>query len=240
MIPKIFVGTLYCNEGDFVESCRLISMQQNVNITHHIVENMPEKEAHNSLWTAWNSVKDNYNLFIKIDADTVLCNENTISEIWKLFEGNSTLTGVQAPLIDYMTNSFINGLNCFSPKVIFNPSKDNLYCDRGVDVGNTNMLRKGQLPKELEPAGKHCFYANEKQAFHYGVHRALKNQREIIDLVHSAWMKNLDRIRGMALAGAKQVKNGSLLAHNYSDPQFENAYNECLRKYNETQGHSTR
>jgi len=239
MTPRVFIGTLYCREGDFEESSRLITVQEHVAITHHIIANLPEKDAHNILWNVWNSCKSEYDLFIKVDADTVLRDEFTVSRIWQLFAADPRVTAVQAPLFDYMTNSMINGLNCFSPRVIFNPSRDGLYCDRGVDTGHELVLRQGQLPKELEPAGLHCFHASEKQAFHYGVHRALKNQNDIIERVKIAWTKLADRTRGMALVGAQQVTMG-LHTHNYGDPEFERAFEECLRRYDETQNHSAR
>jgi hypothetical protein len=236
--PRVFVGTLYCKEGDFQEHCKMISLQRDVNISHHVIADLPEKDAHNSLWDAWNRSKTEYDLFVKIDADTVLRDEETIKRIWALFEGNPRLTGIQAPLHDYMTDGLINGLNCFSPKVIFNPTNDGLYCDRGVDTGHDQVLRQGQLPPELEPAGYHCHHATDKQAFHYGLHRALKGQADIMLRVQKAWLTHRDRIRGLALAGTAAAPY--LWNHNYNDPEFESEYQRLVKEFDASHDHPAR
>jgi hypothetical protein len=229
--PKIFVGTLHTCEGDFSECTRMIKDQVDVEVTHFVVSGQPEKAAHNTLWNAWNDVKDKYGLFIKVDADTVVRDVSTFSLIWAQFQAEPRLTGIQAPLHDYMTDGLINGLNCSSPKVIYSPTLDGLYCDRGVDSGHDLVYRNGQLPAGLVPAGFHCHRSTEEQAFHYGLHRALKNQVENMARVKSAWVKGRDRIRGMALIGQLMAPYFSRDNHNYSDPLFQQMFNEAQSSY---------
>lgn len=233
--PRIFVGTMYTQEGDFLECLRRIQEQEGVIVSHFIVSGLKEKEAHNALWHAWRGQQKTHDLFVKVDADTVLSTPQTLAQIWELFATNPRLTGVQAPLHDYMTDSFINGLNCFSPRVIFNDTQDELYCDRQVDTNHDVTLRDTQLPEHLRPAGLHCHYASPKQAFHYGLHRALKGQHQIIKRVEAAYESHgRDRIRAFALMGSIVAPKFVQHRHfNYQDPEFIAAFEEAQNKFEE-------
>lgn len=226
MIPKIFVGTMYCGEGDIDECTSMINLQHGVTVEHVIIRDLPEKDAHNALWTSWNTRKDSSDLFVKCDADTILISNTTLRTVWDTLQSNPHATGIQAPLYDYISDSNINGLNCFTKKVVFKTTIDELYCDR-VDVGNDYVLRAGTIPLELIPAGKHCAKATPIQAFHYGLHRALKNQTSLLNLVRQAWKTKGDDIRAYALLGASATtKFMSKSGFNYSDKVFLETFNE--------------
>lgn len=203
MIPKVFVGTLYSKEGGFDECTSAIARQKNVFIEHAVIANLAEKEAHNRLWYLWRKLKDDgFDMFVKVDADTVLQHDNVIDEFWKLMSSNPRITGIQAPLFDFFTNSNINGLNCFSPKVTFLDTKDDLYCDRNVDVDHDMLVGSTNVPATLSPAGRHAFNPTEIQAFRYGLHRRLKNQRETIEKLQAAYDAHGTKERYWALLGA--------------------------------------
>jgi hypothetical protein len=84
----------------------------------------------------------------------------------------------------------------------------------------------------LQPAGDHCKYATELQAFHYGFHRGFKRQYDIRDRVSVAWHAHgRDRVRGMALTGF-------LLAvghhkSDYNDSEFKQLYNNAQQYYDQ-------
>jgi len=217
-MPRCFIGTLHSGEGDFDKCCKMLSSQENVEITHKIISNLPEKEAHNELWKAWYNVKQqmHYDVFVKVDADTVLRDTKTLFNIVNEFNNNDQLTGIQAPLMDYMTDQLINGLNCFGPTVKFNVTESLLYCDRNVDTGHNVVLRQNDLKSCLVPAGYHCYNSTDIQAFHYGVHRALKNQTHTILRVKDVWLIKQDRTRALALIGARMAENFNHTNHNYT------------------------
>lgn len=226
---KIFVGTMEHGELDFQASKESIQNQVGFEITHHIVSNLPEKEAHEKLFSAWNEAKKDHQLFLKVDADTVLSHNEVIKNFVEVFESNSRVTGAQAWLHDYLTDSLIYGLTCLKNTVNVATKVDKLYPDR-ADTGHDIVLRGNQLPEKLIPAGKHCWYSSESQAFHYGFHRGKKNQSDILNKVYSAWEKNdFDRIRGMCLMGFKL----SLSYENvdYRDEDFQNAFEIAKRTY---------
>lgn len=237
-LPRIFVGTMYTQEGEFQDCIARIQAQEGVVVTHVIISNLKEKEAHNALWKAWRDAKDSHDLFVKIDADTVLATTTMLADIYAQFVANQRVTGLQAPLFDYMTDSMINGLNVFSPRVVFNDTNDELYCDRKVDEGHDIVLRERDLPESLVPAGFHCFDPTDRQAFHYGLHRMLKGQTATLDKVFNAWARDRDRARLFALVGAHMsprfVNNRSF---NYDDSEFETAFLEAEARLDELVKH---
>ncbi len=230
--PKIFVGTMYCGEGDYDKCCQSIDNQKNVSVIHSRINNMPEKQAHNLLWDSWRQVKDNeFDMFVKVDADTVLAHDEVLSELWKLMSSNPRITGIQAPLLDYFTDNYINGLNCFSPKVTFKDSTDELFCDRRVDVDHDIVICSNDVPQQLRPAGYHCYHPTDVQSFHFGLHRALKCQIQVIDLVKQAWKRHGDKRRALALLGASCANTFNSGGFNYDDERFKLAFDGVINKY---------
>ena len=85
-MKSIFIGTLFNGESEFFEHSKAINSQDKVNYTHHVIKNLPEHEAHKQLWLDWESNQNKFDLFVKIDADTVLNRSTALYEITKLFE----------------------------------------------------------------------------------------------------------------------------------------------------------
>ena len=226
---KIFVGTMEHGEEDFSLCKDAIQSQLGVEVTHCVVSNLPEKEAHESLFSAWNEAKLDHELFLKVDADTVLSHKNVIKSYVEIFQKNSRVTGVQAWLHDYMTDSLIYGLTCLRNTVNVSTRVDKLYPDR-ADTGHDVVLRGHALPESLIPAGKHCWHSSESQAFRYGFHRGKKNQQDILKNVYLAWEKNgLDRLRGLCLMGFKLSAKYSNV--DYSDAEFCEAFEIAKTTY---------
>lgn len=231
-LPRVFVGTMYTQEGEFLGCLKQIQAQKGVVVSHVIIANMREKEAHNALWHAWRHQGPSHDLFVKVDADTVLASPNTLAQIWEQFKANPRVTGLQAPLHDYMTDSLINGLNAFSTRVVFNDTQDELYCDRQVDTNHDVVLREKDLPPSLIPAGFHCWNPTDEQAFHFGVHRALKGQKATIDKVRAAWNRDHDRARAFALLGAwMSDRFATNRKFNYTDELFRATFDEASKDY---------
>jgi hypothetical protein len=231
--PRIFVGTLHSGEGDFAKCCAAINTQTNVIVTHHIVSGLNEKDAHNTLWAKWREEQSSHDLFVKIDADTVLSQPWILSEIFQTIRAKDA-TGLQAPLHDYMTDKLIIGLNAFTPRVVFLGTTDKLYCDRNVELGNTNVIRGADLPPTLKFVGFHCHHASNLQGFRYGVHRAMKTQDAEIQHLIWAWRKHGDRVRGLGVIGSLLAPRLSRLGHvDYTDQGLISAYEDAEKRYDE-------
>lgn len=240
-LPRIFVGTLHCGEAEFEASREATLLQKNVTVTHHIISELPEYEAHNALWQAWDQARVDHDLFVKIDADTVLNRDTALSEIYDLFR-LPDVTGCQILLHDFFTDDLIAGLNAFAPAVQFRASRSRLFADH-ADFGHKIVL-KGEAVAHLAPIGFHCQVPHPYQAFHYGYHRALKKQKAVIQKVAQAWQKDPQEGRAWALAGAASVRwwrrgssdyNSKSLRRLFAELQNDGKRNEavldCIRKY---------
>ena len=233
VIPNVFVGTMYCGEGGFKECCSAILTQKGVTVHHHVIANQPEKEAHNKLWAAWRAAQGDFDFFVKVDADTVLAHDSVLIEFWNMMKANPRITGIQAPLIDYFTQIHINGLNCFSPKVTFQDTTNELFCDRQVDVDHDIVIKSKDVTSKLRPAGYHAFNPTDIQSFHFGLHRSLKKQDDIIKLVKEAYHRNKDRPRAFVLLGAQCASTFSNGNFNYENDRFKVAFEGIASKYDE-------
>ena len=221
-VPRIFVGTMYSGEAEFDLCCEAVANQSGVQVTHHVISHMPEMEAHNELWVSWEKVKSEYDLFAKIDADTVLISEYALQSVWNLFSQNSRVTGAQILLHDYFTDKLIAGLNFFSPKVEFSYSTNRLLPDR-VDK-NHDIILKGDEVSHLSPIGWHCKAPNSKQAFHFGLHRALKRQDDVIEALSKAWLVYKDDARAWAISGVLAANFWMRKSFDYDNERFSLAY----------------
>ncbi len=235
MMPRIFIGTMFSGEGDFDECVKMVAMQRDVHVTHKVITNLPEREAHNALWQSWREAKNTHDLFVKVDADTVLAGYNTLKTIWELMSSDVRITGLQAPLHDFFTLEMINGLNCFKPSVTFNDTSDDLFCDRRVDVGHDVVISSENVPDSLRPAGFHCYGTTPKQAFHFGLHRALKGQSNIIERVRRAHVNaGWSLKRQLVLEGASCAGIFADGSFNYTDDRFNEAFDATYKRINNT------
>lgn len=234
MKPKVFVGTLHSNEGDFSRCLEALQKQDGIEITHHVVSGRNELDAHNTLWSEWNKAKLTHDIFVKVDADIVLTSNTVLHDIARCFIANPTATGLQAPLHDYMTDSLIHGLNAYTSKVEFTVSVDSLYCDRAMTIGNDQIIRQPYLPNSLIPAGFHCHHASTLQAFRYGLHRVLKGQDDIVQQMIDVWRVKHDRIRGLGVLGAQAAAHiVNVHTSDYTDAQFLAEFFRAEKYYDE-------
>jgi hypothetical protein len=227
---RVFIGTLECGENQFQQCCSVIYQQIDINFEHFVVSGLPEKDAHEALFSRWNEVKNDYDLFLKVDADTELSSKEVVKTYVDLFSSNENLTGVQAWLHDHMTDDLIFGLTCVKNTVTVATRVDKLYCDK-VDSNHKIVLRGNDLPEKLRPAGYHCKNSSDIQAFHYGYHRGKKNQHSIRDRVFKAWKRDecRDRARALALIGFQMSSLSDAL--NYNDKEFQQLYFRALKDY---------
>ncbi|MFA7275263.1 MAG: hypothetical protein WC043_00490 [Pseudobdellovibrionaceae bacterium] len=219
--PRIFVGTLACGEAEFESCCAAIAAQTGVQITHHVIKDQPEYEAHNMLWRAWSDNKSSHDLFVKIDADTVLNRNDALKDIAALF-CEPDVTGAQILIQDYFTDDLIAGLNAFSPLVEFHQSKKRLFADH-ADTGHKKVL-KGDCVRHLAPIAWHGKHPSARQSFHFGFHRKLKGQQDVLKKTAQAWRENKDNAREWALAGAASAKWWMLGGMDYKAKRFEASF----------------
>lgn len=216
LYPNVFVGTLYSGEAEFDACKSAIQQQEGVKITHCIISDLPELEAHNKLWKLWNKKRKNFDLFVKIDAETVLMRSTALLEIVELCSKIEGPCSVHIPLHDYYTDKEILGLNAFTCDIEFSLSTNALFADRTQMTPCKRLL--GEKVAYLGPIGYHAQFPNERQAFFYGYHRMLKGQYTIISNVARAWRRHGGNPRCQALLGAIAALYVQLKYPAYSEP----------------------
>lgn len=222
---NVLVTTLYCGEDDFYMCQKMIASQRGIIIVHEVIDHKPEREAHNALLQSWNACLMQYDVLVKIDADTVLRSCDIIHKTATLLLSSGAAAS-QSPLHDFYTDSPINGLNMYVPsKNVFRATDNKLHCDRSIEhLGR--VVYGNEMDESINPAGLHCFYSAPEQAYRYGVHRGLKNQTDVFNRVKRAHEKVPDRNRALAIEGFNDAATFRMngLGFNYCDDDFKRMY----------------
>lgn len=225
-LPRVFVGTLHSGEAEFDACLRAVREQVGVVVVHHVISGMPELDAHNQLWQAWNATRSDYDMFVKVDADTVLRGKTVLAQLATLFARRDGPRVAQIPLHDFFTDRSIMGLNVFSKEIEFlQGDSDALYADRVRFTPCQRFTFDEVLP--LAPIGWHAMFPHARQAFFYGYHRMLKRQYCVLRDLACAWRKAGDAARCNALIGAVAALCVQLKDVNYDAVPFSDLANRC-------------
>lgn len=192
---KILVGTLYTRENELNQCLAAIKGQTHPAYDSFIVAGMPNKEAHDQLYRTFMERATEVDLFIKIDADMVMTRSTFFEEVIQRFSANPNLTHLLIAVHDWMTDRDIMGMHVYRSCHRWHCGNEALFVDM-VDVDNS--LEKDR--EQLAPAAIHCGDPSPFQAFHFGLHKAVKfsqwgqaevnfSQRE----THWRHFKSLDR-----------------------------------------------
>ena len=223
--------TLACGEAELQVCKEAIAEQEYVHVEHLVFEGYSELEGHKHLFGAWNKKRHEFDLFVKIDADTILEHPKALFQLWCYFRDNSDLTAVQTGLLDYFTNTMIAGLNSFSSDVTFSMPNDTLYCDRISENGHRKVLKPNDT-LEIYPIARHCVAPHDKQSFHYGYRRWMKGQTDIIKNCLVAWQEIGGDGRFWALIGAREAYMFRLKDASYDNETFMTLFDNAKQNIN--------
>ena len=225
-MAKILIGTLYSGENEYEECLESIRSQTFQGFDHLIIENLPEREAHNKLYQSFLEQADTYQLLIKVDADMVLCSPDFFEEVLKRMEANPGIDVYTVAVYDYISGQLINGLNTYRNSVRWDFEKNTIF----VDISETSEENSYFDQTELAPAAIHCKNPSNLQAFRYGVHRGLKSIQQTHSTTHWAFiekswqnfLKLKDPRIGLAVLGAELVYAGefSKADIDYTNPKM--------------------
>ena len=167
---RIFVGTLFTIENEFDECVESIKGQSYRNFQHFIFENLPNKEAHNALYSSFMNMSCEFDLLIKVDADMVIGDKNLFSNIVNKFLNNAWLNELEIAVHDFFSDQLIWGLHVYRNIVKWEKNEERLFVDSSPVPSHQRLYDD----KYLAPAAIHCKNPSLFQSFHYGVHRGLK------------------------------------------------------------------
>ncbi len=167
---KLLIGILYTIENEFPQCIEAIEKQTYQNFDYFVIENLPNKEAHDTLYQRFMDGATEYDLFIKIDADMVLTRDTFFEEVVKKMSENPEVEHLAIAVHDFFTNRLIWGLNVYRNTVKWDNGNESIFVDRGL----TRKLNRLADYQDLAPAAYHCPNPSDFQSFHFGLHKAIK------------------------------------------------------------------
>lgn len=229
---RILVGTLYTIENEFAECCASIRAQTYQNFEHLVIQGLPNKEAHDTLYRTFEQRSAEFDLMIKVDADMVIEDNHLFEKIVSRFAADPLLNWLSLQVHDFYCNRLIWGLNIFRNTIRWLYRPEALFVDHNVDPAS--VTKRLLNDPELTPAALHCKNPGPFQAFHFGFHRGQKcaqpgrfiAKREVLQwklfrdvLVH--YRQTRDRRLAFALSGFELA-----LAGRFDDSvvSFENPF----------------
>jgi hypothetical protein len=236
--PKILIGTLYSGENELNDCIKSVKKQNYTNWKHKIFRNLPNKEAHDTLYGFFMNNQKEYDLFIKLDADMVFINKNALDEIVNIFRKNKNLDHLVTAVHDFFSDSLIMGLHIFSNKVWWEKNEDDLF----VDPNPSRAGKKINIKEVPAPFVTHSPNPSLMQAYNFGVHRtskAIQPQKIKIkkgqafyqwNLIKKIWFnfKKTGDIRlGLTILGAEDV-----LAKKYDHNNYKNIDSSVIEEKN--------
>jgi len=224
---KIYVGTLYSGENEFDECVAAIQSQTYKNFDHFVFKNLPNKEAHVTLFKSFLSRAEEYDILVKVDADTVLSYDTLFEKVVHKMQQNNWLDVFSIAVHDFFCGQMLNaGFAVYRNTVRWNFEKETMF----VDIPEVAQNRYFFDDKELAPAAIHCKNPSPYHAFHYGVHRGFKSIQQIHSTTHWALMEktwgNFQKTRdpriGLAVLGRELVYAGQLKKSDvdYTNPRM--------------------
>jgi len=167
---RILVGIMYCIENEIDECISAIQEQTYSEHNHFIISNLPNKEAHEKLYQTFMSSSEEYDLFVKVDADMVLARKTFFYELIEFFKNDQAVDFLQVAVHDFFTNRLIYGLHAYRSSVKWITQSEKIF----VDQKNAQYRKRVLDDHRLAPAAFHCPNPSFFQAFHFGLHKAVK------------------------------------------------------------------
>jgi len=234
---RLLVGTLHTIENEFEECITSIKEQRYQNFEHVILKNIPNKEAHDTLYKTFMERADEFDLFIKVDADMVIENKNLFSGIVYKFRKNPLMKDLEIAVYDFFSEQLIWGMHTYRNNVKWQKNEENLFVDSCPVLPEEKIYDDS----DLAPAAIHCKNPSLFQAFHYGVHKALKiiqpgrkNIRKeytfyhwnILEKMHQHFNRTCDKRVGMAVLGAELTFRGGIYPEHisYTNPLIKKKF----------------
>ncbi len=236
---RVLVLTMYSGENEFDSCIKSVQAQTHSNWDHKKFENLPNKEAHDALYSEIMAQKDNFDLFIKLDADMIFNDEYCMEKIVALFEKYPDMDHAETILFDWFSNSLIWGLHIFTGKACWRKDSENLFVDYNPKIPG----QKKRFCNHGAPFVTHCPNPSPFHAYHFGIHRGLKAlqfgkteyklpqvyfQWELINKVWENYKRIGDRRLGLVVMGFEDAlgKYFDCSSINYTNEFIMNRYKE--------------
>ena len=127
---RVLIGTLYCGEREYERCCSSVKQQIFENILDHItIKNLSNFEAHKSLYNYFLEKQDDYDYFIKLDADMAFTDRYAVRKIINFLNRNHKIDHLVLSVYDFMTQSSVIGVNIFSSNCCWQFDENTIFVD---------------------------------------------------------------------------------------------------------------
>lgn len=170
---KLLIGTLYTIENEFEACLRSVREQTYPVANHHVIRDLPNKEAHAALFRYFLDRTAEYDLLVKVDADMVLTRPTFLAEVVAEFAREPHLEQLQVWVHDWFTDRLIGGMNVYRNTISWVDGGDAVYVE-GTSIAHQRPGGRRTDRSVLAPAAYHCPDPSPFQAFHFGIHKGVK------------------------------------------------------------------
>ena len=226
--PRILIGTLYCGENEYTQCLDMLHRQTYTHWEQVVFRDLGNKEAHDNLYRYFVSHRRDFDLFLKLDADMVFRVTDSLERLVELFKSVANVDHLQTPVLDWYSGLLLPALHVYSNRVTWGENSDELFVDPFPTIPGKRM----SWSDEPAPFVYHSPNPSPKQAFLFGVHRAVKAlqperrmfnraqgmfQWKVLKAVWERFAETLDYRLGLCLYGAELVFQGKLTHLDYVD-----------------------
>lgn len=173
--PKVLIITMFSGENEILLNKKSVLEQRGVEAVQSVIEHLPNLEAHTKLYSIIMKERQNFDYFVKLDADMVLRTPNSLLKILKPFKMDPNLDHYHAPVFDHPSGFQLMGVHVFSNRVTWKFPLDALFPDPFPFIQGSRLVVKNCENPQVD----HMPNPSLDQAYQFGYHRALKiTQRE--------------------------------------------------------------
>jgi hypothetical protein len=167
---RILIGILHCIENEYELCVQSLQKQSVKNWEHFVIRDLPNSEAHNALYSRFMEKSNEYDLFLKLDADMVIQSPDFLQRISDHFTSNPDLDELQIPVYDHFTQREVFGQITYRNTVQWDVQAGNvLFTDYGAKSN-----RKEKNTTDFKGDVHHCSNPSDYQSWHFGLHKAVK------------------------------------------------------------------
>lgn len=148
---NILVGIMHCIENEFAQCLESIDTRTLPAYGRFVVSNLPNKEAHGTLYRSFMERAYEVDLFIKVDADMVLGSPTFFDECAARFQSDPDLQHLAIAVNDWMTRRRIFGPHVYRSSHGWQETGEVIFVDM-VDHPHQRVADT----TDLAPAAVHC------------------------------------------------------------------------------------
>lgn len=162
--------TLFSGENELSDCEAALKSQTHTRWEHKIFRHLGNVEAHQTLYHCIMDAANEFDLFVKLDADMVFTRRESLADLVAEFEANQNMDHAVFAVHDWATDRPTMGLHAFSNRVNWPANDESLFVDPRPQIPGERRLY-WETPA---PIATHMHDPTAEQAWLFGYHRALK------------------------------------------------------------------